>query len=152
MRFNLPKAQVGRFPPCSPGSAYPHAASGVGEMHTFRPAVPSLLRRPTAQEGEFIRITPPDASWEHLHFAVRRLAPGERWAHATGPHEYGLVILGGVCSVDSPRNKWETLGRRPDVFHGMPYALYLPRDTEFTLTAGGAGCQVAYGWGPPRGA
>ena len=98
-----------------------------------------------------MRITPADAGWEHLHFAVRRLAPSERWIQATGPHEYGLVVLGGICSVDSSRGKWEALGRRPDVFHGMPYALYLPRDTKFTLTSIGTGCKVAYGWCLSRG-
>lgn len=105
----------------------------------------NLRRRPTAQTGEFIRVTPSDAGWEHLHFAVRRLAPGERWRQATGAHEYGLVLLGGRCSINSSRGQWNRVGRRPDVFRGMPYALYLPRDTEFTLAAE-TGCEVAYGW------
>lgn len=90
-------------------------------------------------------VTPPDAGWEHLHFAARRLVPGERWTQTTGPHEYGLVILGGLCSVASSRGAWKTIGRRLDVFQGMPYALYLPCDTEFTLTAM-TDCEVAYGW------
>jgi len=120
-------------------------------MLTSKSAAPNLLRHPAAEAGEFICITPSDAGWEHLHFAVRRLAPGERWVQATGPHEYGLVVLGGLCSVDSSRGRWDVLGRRPDVFHGMPYALYLPRDTEFTLTSIGTGCEVAYGWCPSEG-
>src|SRR6185436_5551685 len=37
-------------------------------------------------------------------------------------------------------------GRRPDVFHGMPYALYLPRHTEFAVTAQGGEVEIAYGW------
>jgi len=89
-------------------------------------------------------VTPPDAGWEHLNFAARRMVKGEGWRQATGPHEYGLVILGGVCSVESSRGHWK-MGRRPDVFHGMPYALYLPCDTEFTLSAL-TDCEVACGW------
>ncbi|MBI3763655.1 MAG: 5-deoxy-glucuronate isomerase [Chloroflexi bacterium] len=109
-------------------------------------AASALLRRPSSRVGEFVRVTPDDAGWDYLHFAARRLDSGEQWECGTGPHEYGLVLLGGVCSVASSRGSWERLGRRPDVFHGMPHALYLPRDTDFTLTPMGGGCEVAYGW------
>jgi len=110
------------------------------------PPAAKLLRHPITDWGEFVSVTPEDAGWEYLHFAVRRLAAREVWTRATGPDEYGLVILGGTCAIDSSRGRWEPVGRRPHVFSGMPYALYLPRDTEFILTAGDARCEVAYGW------
>ncbi len=64
---------------------------------------------------------------------------------ATGDLEYGLVILGGVCSVESSRGTWLQMGRRPDVFHGLPYALYLPVQTQFTVTAETDDFDLAYG-------
>jgi len=109
------------------------------------PPAAKLLRHPITDWGEFISVTPEDAGWEYLHFAVRRLAAREVWTRATGPDEYGLVILGGTCAINSSRGHWEPVGRRPHVFSGMPYALYLPRDTEFILTAGDAGCEVGGG-------
>lgn len=91
-------------------------------------------------------MTPERAGWEHLHFAARKMNQGEMWMERTGDCEFGFVVLGGVCAVNSSRGKWERVGRRPDVFHGMPYALYLPRETEFTFTALSAEIDLAYGW------
>src|SRR5687768_9009507 len=94
-----------------------------------------LLVHPVAESGEYACVTPARAGWEWLHFAARKMAGGERWEQETGEAEYALVILGGVCSVRSSRGEWEGIGRRPHVFAGMPYALYLPRQTSFTVEA-----------------
>jgi 5-deoxy-glucuronate isomerase len=74
------------------------------------------------------------------------MAAGEVWEHETGPCEYGLVILGGSCSIDSCAGSWPAVGRRPDVFHGMPSALYLSRDTKFRVQADTPELHLAYGW------
>ncbi|MCZ7542266.1 MAG: 5-deoxy-glucuronate isomerase [Anaerolineae bacterium] len=94
------------------------------------------------------RVTAQEAGWALLNFEARRMAKGQTWARATGEHEAALVILGGQCSVRSDRGVWERIGRRPDVFSGMPYALYLPRRTAFEVTALTDGLEVAYGWTP----
>ena len=113
-------------------------------MNTSQPS--PLLLRPAAADGEYVRVAPATAGWEHLHMAARRMQAGETWQHSTGGFEYGLVILGGVAAVESSRGAWPKVGRRPDVFRGMPYALYLPRDTEFTVTAVSAELDIACGW------
>jgi 5-deoxy-glucuronate isomerase len=105
-----------------------------------------LLIHPQATQGEYLRITPDSAGWEHLHFSARRMKRGERWQASTGNFEYGLVIIGGVCAVQSSRGAWPKIGRRPNVFSGMPYALYLPAQTDFTLTALTGELDVACGW------
>ncbi len=61
----------------------------------------------------------------------------------TGHRELGLVLLGGRCSVSSSRGEWTEIGRRPNVFAGMPYALYLPVSTEYTITAE-TDCDLAF--------
>lgn len=104
-----------------------------------------LLIHPQATHGEYLRITPESAGWEHLHFSARRMKRGEQWQASTGDCEYGLVIIGGVCTVQSSRGEWPHIGRRPDVFSGMPYALYLPAQTDFTLTALTAELDIACG-------
>src|SRR6185295_5540758 len=106
----------------------------------------SLLVHAQPHQEEYQRVTPETAGWEHLHFAARRFAPGEIWRGNTGACEYGLVVLGGCCSVESSCGNWKKIGRRPDVFHGLPYALYLPCETEFTVTAFDDGLDLACGW------
>ena len=105
-----------------------------------------LLVRPSSDRGEYLRVTPASAGWGHLSFAARRMAHGQTWQEETGASEYGLVILGGSCRIDSSRGSWDRVGRRPDVFHGMPYALYLPPETEFSVTALSPELNLAYGW------
>jgi len=106
----------------------------------------SLLVRPDQGASEYIHVSPASAGWDWLHFAARRLTAGQRWEFATGEHELALVVLGGECAVQSSRGDWPNIGRRPHVFAGMPYALYLPRRTNFTLEALSAEMDVAYGW------
>jgi len=113
----------------------------------MKPSNPSLLLiRPQSGKGEYIRVTPESAGWEHLHFTARCMNRGEQWQGNTGEFEYGLVILGGVGSVQSSRGNWDKIGRRPDVFSGMPYALYLPARTTFTITAASDELDLACGW------
>lgn len=105
-----------------------------------------LLVRPRSSHGEYLRVSPETAGWEHLHFAARRMKHGEHWQADTGEFEYGLVLLGGVCRVESSRGNWDKIGRRPNVFSGMPYALYLPKETRFTVTALSDQLDLACGW------
>src|ERR1051325_11338815 len=73
--------------------------------------------------------------FEHLSFVNWKLKPGQRAEGDTGESELGLVILGGICSVTSSRGDWKSIGRRPNVFAGMPYGLYLPIDPRYTVVA-----------------
>jgi len=106
----------------------------------------SLLVLPRVETGEYIRVTPESAGWEHLSFAVRLLRRGQEWEMSTDESEYGLVVLGGVCSVRSSRGDWPKVGRRPNVFSGMPYGLYLPPGTSFGVKAESGQLDLAYGW------
>jgi 5-deoxy-glucuronate isomerase len=100
----------------------------------------------STETGIVTQVTAESAGWQDLNFEVRRLNRDMTWTHHTGDNEYGLVILGGICTVQSNRGSWHEIGRRPNVFSGMPYAVYLPRQTEFTLTAHTDGFEVAAGW------
>lgn len=82
-----------------------------------------LLRR-----GEWDQVTPESAGWSYLHFGIRA-AP---FSSATGDVEIALVPLAGRCRVEAEDESW-TLGDRENVFAGMPWALYLPRDTSYRV-------------------
>ena len=96
-------------------------------------------------------LVPPDAfrnrinnfGFEFLSFETRKLAAGERYEGRTDGTELAIVVLGGTCSVESSRGKWTGIGGRKTVFDGMPYTLYLPPSSSFTVT-GGEGCDLAF--------
>jgi 5-deoxy-glucuronate isomerase len=86
------------------------------------------------RHDEFDVVDPVSAAWRYLSFRVEHLRDGEQVSRRTGDEEIALVPLGGRCAVESGGERWE-LGERATVFEGMPWALYLPRDTEYTLSA-----------------
>lgn len=106
----------------------------------------SLLVSPNFDQDEYIHVTPHSARWDHLSFAARRLKRAEQWDFETHENELALVLLGGTCQVSSNRGTWAEMGRRPNVFAGMPYTLYLPPDTRFTVQAQSEQLDIAYGW------
>ena len=105
-----------------------------------------LLVTPNFQNEMYVQITPASAGWDFLHFSARKLKRGGRWSHQTGENELALVVLGGICRVTSSRGDWDKIGRRKTVFDGMPYTLYLPRQTQFTVEAASDEVDFAYGW------
>jgi 5-deoxy-glucuronate isomerase len=82
--------------------------------------------------GAWEQVTPESAGWKYLHFGVR----GGAFSSETGGAEIALVPLSGRCSVEADGETWE-LGGREEVFAGMPWALYLPRDTGYRVEAKG---------------
>jgi 5-deoxy-glucuronate isomerase len=83
-----------------------------------------------------------DLGCEYLSFENRKLQAGERYEAETGGNELAIVLLGGVCDIESSRGKWTSVGGRKNVFDGMPHTLYLPIHTKFTITSQ-AGCDLA---------
>jgi 5-deoxy-glucuronate isomerase len=85
--------------------------------------------------GELVSVTPEQAGWEELSFAAYKLAAGTHISATTGNSELALVLLSGRASVDSSAGSWRDIGGRKTVFDGMPFALYLPPDTTYTIRA-----------------
>jgi 5-deoxy-glucuronate isomerase len=88
------------------------------------------------QSGLAVAVTPRQACWKYVRFAVRHLAAGATLLGRTGTDEACLVLLEGKCRVDAEGRVHATLGPRIDVFSGYPHAIYLPPRTPFTVTAG----------------
>jgi len=82
--------------------------------------------------GTWQEVTPESASWRHLSFAVRT-GP---YTAESGDFELALVPLSGRFRVASDGASWE-LGGRDNVFAGLPWALYLPRDSSYSVEGEG---------------
>lgn len=93
------------------------------------------------------RVTPVEADWDWISVETRRLAEGQLWEGNTGECEVAIVLLGGRCDVKSSRKEWGEIGRRKNVFDGMPWAVYLPRFTSFAVGAI-EDVELAYCWVP----
>jgi len=94
-----------------------------------------------------VEVTPELAGWEYISFQLRRLPAGRSWTFSTGGYEMAIVILSGCIGVESERGQWLHVGKRDSVFNGLPYALYLPRHTSFTVEAETA-CEYAVALAP----
>ena len=94
-----------------------------------------------------LSITPEQAVWEYISFQARRLAKNQGWLFASGENELVIVNLSGRYTVRSNRGQWSGIGSRKNVFEGAAHALYLPRHSEFIITAEESG-EYAVAWVP----
>ena len=98
--------------------------------------------------GEFARVRAAEAGWEYLNMSAVRLNKGQTFGDNTRDHENAIVILGGVCNIKTSDGEFKNVGRRPNVFSGMPYALYLSRNKDFEIEALTDGLEFASCWVP----
>ena len=101
-----------------------------------------ILIKPGVFPGDpdlILSVTPEQAGWEYISFQVRKLAANQSCSFLTGENELAIVNLSGRYAVDSDRGQWTGIGGRKNVFEGAAHALYLPRHSEFTITAEQAG-------------
>lgn len=89
----------------------------------------------TSDPDVVVQVIPEQVGLDYIHFQVRRLAAHQSWSFDAGDHELAIVLLSGNIGVQSDRGSWPSIGERKDVFSGPPSALYLPRRTNFTVTA-----------------
>ncbi len=110
----------------------------------------NMLIRPETyphDPGLLLDINPATAQWEFISFQARRLQKGETWAAETGECEFALVNLSGRYAVETSAKVWRGIGGRKTPFEGPAHVLYLPRRTQFSVTAEEAG-EFAVAWVP----
>ena len=80
-------------------------------------------------------FSPGACGMELTRFGILKLAAGTSYAGNTGEFEAALVLLGGKCAVKGDGFDFPEVGGRKNVFDGKPYTVYLPRRTDYTVTA-----------------
>jgi 5-deoxy-glucuronate isomerase len=76
-----------------------------------------------------------------MSFFVHCLLPGDSLRVRLQEEEAALVLLGGVCHGNWGGGQ-KSLGRRKNVFDGLPYTLYVPPHHEASLVAE-TKCEIA---------
>ncbi|WMT87592.1 5-deoxy-glucuronate isomerase [Pelagibacterium sp. 26DY04] len=94
-----------------------------------------LLIKPTRTRGKVIDVTPASAGWAYVGFALHRLAPGETVAETTGEREVCLVFVAGTGAVSAGGERLGEMGGRMSPFDGKPAAVYVPGNSEWSVTA-----------------
>ncbi len=94
------------------------------------PAVPTPEGWGTAMD-----VGPEAMGFEFLKLQIHRIPAGEKLKGSTGSNELGIVGLGGRFDLGSTQGSWKNVGFRANVFTGMPWSVYLPIRTDFTVTA-----------------
>ena len=109
----------------------------------------NIVVRPAKNPNDpdlIVSIAPEQAGWDFISFQARRLATGKQWSFSSGENELVIVVFSGCFDIQSGRGAWIGLERQ-DVFSSPGYTLYLPRRTDFTITAKRSG-EFAVTWAP----
>src|SRR5690242_550336 len=93
------------------------------------------------QSGELLDLPRQAAHWEWMSFFARRLAAGDVYRTQTEREAAAVVLLGGTCVADWGKGG-EGIGKRRNVFDGLPYALYLPCRNRVAFTTKTT-CEIA---------
>ncbi len=102
----------------------------------------------SGRSGAFATLDAKRAGWDTLNFAAVRLSAGRTFEIAIDAFEYVAVILRGQCHIRTNKGDFSQVGRRENVFGGLPYALYLPPHTEFEIEAISDDFEFASCWVP----
>jgi 5-deoxy-glucuronate isomerase len=109
----------------------------------------NILVRPSTNSRDqdlILTITPHSAGWDFISFQAQRLSMGNKWSFNSGENELAIVILSGAISVNSNRGNWDGI-ERENVWTSAATALYLPRGSEFTISAA-RDSEFAVAWVP----
>ena len=111
-----------------------------------------LLRHPDKPDAEHRvhHVTPQNAGWTYVGFEVFDLVAGQTLARETGDQEICLVILSGKAKISGGGTDFGLLGERSSVFDGLPWSVYVPAHSSWSVTAPGP-CELAVCAAPATG-
>ncbi len=112
-----------------------------------------LLLHPSAPDakGRVHNVTPAAAGWTYVGFDIYDLADGATVAADTGGREVCIVMVAGRARVTAGERDFGVIGKRASVFEGLPWSVYVPAGSRFSVEAAGA-CEVAVCSAPGTGA
>jgi 5-deoxy-glucuronate isomerase len=134
-----------KFPGASAKAALPDFPGLFrGKLERFMATVPNVVHSqvlPEGQSGELLHFSRESVQWEWMSMSARRMKPGETYSAATRGEEAAFVLLGGRCTADWGEGS-HSIGKRNNVFDGLPYCVYLPTSHAVDFRAETA-CEIA---------
>ena len=97
--------------------------------------MPNLLVKPEGAHGRVSHVTPESAGWTYVGFDMHHMRPGEILSAETGSREVCLVWISGKGKATAAGQDFGVLGERMSPFDGAPHALYIPADSNWSVTA-----------------
>lgn len=94
-----------------------------------------LLMKPDTGNGLVARVTPASAGWRYVGFDLHHLAPGDTASGSSGDRELCLVFVSGKGAASAGGRALGAMGERMSPFEGKPWSVYLPADTDWSVTA-----------------
>lgn len=99
--------------------------------------MPELLVRPSAPDanGCVLSITPENAGWGHVGFAIHRLAPGAVLTGGDPGREVCLLPITGSARIEAGGTDFGSVGGRASPFDGPGGSVYAPAGANWRVTA-----------------
>ncbi|MDP4132450.1 MAG: 5-deoxy-glucuronate isomerase [Bacillota bacterium] len=82
-------------------------------------------------------ITKENSTLKMLEVDMLKLADGDTKKYSETDKEYGILLIGGKCTVKGEDFCFENIGKRKNAFDGPATCVYVPRNTPFTITGVG---------------
>ncbi|WP_182086676.1 5-deoxy-glucuronate isomerase [Aureimonas sp. ME7] len=97
--------------------------------------MPKLLVKPGAEAGKVMEITPRNAGWTYVGFALHKLKPGETLSGGEDSREVCLVLVSGRARIAAGGEDFGAVGRRMSPFEGKPASVYAPAGAPWQVVA-----------------
>jgi 5-deoxy-glucuronate isomerase len=96
-----------------------------------------------------VDITPENAGWQYVSFAVYHLTRGQTLRGAANGRETAVVVLSGIGRAELNGQSVGQVGERLNVFENKaPYALYLSEDASYQVECTSDGMEIALASAP----
>jgi 5-deoxy-glucuronate isomerase len=89
---------------------------------------------PEGEAGKLVSFSRDEAAWQWMSFTAIRISQGDVYPTGSETEETAVVLLSGRCSADWGEGG-KAVGKRTNVFDGLPYTLYLPPGANAQLQA-----------------
>lgn len=87
--------------------------------------------------GKAAVITKENSSLKMLEVDMLKLRDGESKIYSETDKEYGILLIGGKCTVSGDGFEYKNIGKRKNAFDGPATCLYVPRNRKFKITGEG---------------
>lgn len=87
--------------------------------------------------GKAAVITKENSSLKMLEVDMLKLRDKESKTYSEKDKEYGLLLIGGKCTVTGDGFEYKNIGKRKNAFDGPATCLYVPRNRKFKITGEG---------------